>query len=137
MERGILLINFLPDFWDMIEAYHVFAPKGPSIHDTSTLFSGFWTPSPYIDMELLSIQAASLHNPFGNHPQSDVINVWPPKERAEVCAETLLLGYHQAPSREGGHVLCPQLLARVQGHDVQVQCLLSNNTVTLKWSVIF
>ena len=69
MERGILLINFLPDFWDMIEAYHVFAPKGPSIYDTSTLFLGFWTPSPYIDMELLSIQAASLHNPFGNHPQ--------------------------------------------------------------------
>ena len=75
-------------------------------------------------MELLSIQAASLHNPFGNHPQSDVINVWPPKERAEVCAETFVLGYHQAPSREGGHVLCPQLLARVQGHDVQVLCLL-------------
>ena len=27
MERGLLMINFLPDFWDMIEAYHLFAPK--------------------------------------------------------------------------------------------------------------
>ena len=33
MERGILMINFLPDFWDMIEAYHLFAPKGPSVND--------------------------------------------------------------------------------------------------------
>ena len=38
MERGILLINFLPDFWDMIEAYHVFAPKGPSIYDFYIIF---------------------------------------------------------------------------------------------------
>ena len=26
-EHEIHLINFLPDFWDMIEAYHLFAPK--------------------------------------------------------------------------------------------------------------